>query len=155
MSTFIPERKSLLNIVTAIRRRASTLVRESSILINVSPVAVLDDDDCNNVDESRLIKYLSRQAAKSLHQLTKTGGNAVAINGATPAINDGLTQPQGVGILTGDPVVAVPRSLDDASWCLGGCAAVHLSLIQAANTAETTRLAVEALLRGRSRQLAE
>jgi hypothetical protein len=140
-----PGKEETSDIVTAIRRRASTLVRESSILINVSPVAVLDDDDSNNVDESQLIKCLSRQAAKSLHQLTKAGGNAVAVNGATPAINDGLTQPQGVGILTGDPVVAIPRSLDDASWCLGGCAAVHLSLIQAANSAESTRLAVEAL----------
>ncbi|KAJ5649607.1 uncharacterized protein N7484_003330 [Penicillium longicatenatum] len=140
-----PGKEESSDIVTAIRRRASTLVRENSILINVSPVAVLDDDDSNNVDESQLIKCLSRQAAKSLQQLTKAGGNAVAINGATPAINDGLTQPQGVGILTGDPVVAVPWSLDDASWCLGGCAAVHLSLIQSAHSPETLRLAVEAL----------
>ncbi|KAJ6110487.1 hypothetical protein N7486_002722 [Penicillium sp. IBT 16267x] len=140
-----PGKEESSDIVTAIRRRASTLVRENSILINVSPVAVLDDDDSNNVDESQLIKCLSRQAAKSLQQLTKAGGNAVAINGATPAINDGLTQPQGVGILTGDPVVAVPWSLDDASWCLGGCAAVHLSLIQSSGSPETLRLAVEAL----------
>lgn len=140
-----PGKEESSDIVTAIRRRASTLVRENSILINVSPVAVLDDDDSNNVDESQLIKCLSRQAAKSLQQLTKAGGNAVAINGATPAINDGLTQPQGVGILTGDPVVAVPWSLDDASWCIGGCAAVHLSLIQSSGSPETLRLAVEAL----------
>ncbi|KAJ5992482.1 hypothetical protein N7451_008206 [Penicillium sp. IBT 35674x] len=140
-----PGKEESSDIVTAIRRRASTLVRENSILINVSPVAVLDDDDSNNVDESQLIKCLSRQAARSLQQLTKAGGNAVAINGATPAINDGLTQPQGVGILTGDPVVAVPWSLDDASWCLGGCAAVHLSLIQSSGSPETLRLAVEAL----------
>lgn len=140
-----PGKEEASDIVTAIRRRASTLIRESSILINVSSVAVLDDDDSNNVDESQLIKCLSRQAAKSLHQLTKSGGNAVALNGATPAINDGLTQPQGVGILTGDPVVAVPRAMDDASWCLGGCAAAHLSLIKAASTADGTRMAVEAL----------
>lgn len=140
-----PGKEESSDIVTAIRRRASSLVHESSILVNVSPVAVLDDEDSNNVNESQLTKHLSRQAAKSLRQLTKAGGNAVAVNGATPAINDGLTQPQGVGVLTGDPVVAVPRSLDDASWCLGGCAAVHLSLIQAADSAETTLLAVEAL----------
>ncbi|KAJ5350153.1 hypothetical protein N7541_007880 [Penicillium brevicompactum] len=140
-----PGKEEASDIVTAIRRRASTLVRESSILINVSPVAVLDDDDSNNIDESQLIKCLSRQAAKSLQQLTKAGGNAVAVNGGTPAINDGLTQPQGVGILTGDPVVAVPRALDDASWCIGGCAAVHLSLVKAASTVESTRMAVSAL----------
>lgn len=140
-----PGKEETSDIVTAIRRRASSLVRESAILINVSPVAVLDDDYSNNVDESQLIKSLSRQAAKSLQQLTKACGNAIAINGATPAINDALIQPQGVGILTGDPVVAVPRPLDEASWCLGGCAAVHLSLIRSADSAETTRLAVEAL----------
>ncbi|KAJ5146347.1 Concanavalin A-like lectin/glucanase subgroup [Penicillium bovifimosum] len=140
-----PGKEEASDIVTAIRRRASTLIRESSILINVSSVAVLDDDDSNNVDESQLVKCLSRQAAKSLQQLTKAGGNAIAVNGATPAINDGLTQPQGVGILTGDPVVAVPRAMDDASWCIGGCAAVHLSLIKAASTADSTRMAVEAL----------
>lgn len=140
-----PGKEEDSEIVTAIRRRASTLVREGSILINLSPVAVLDDDDSNNVHEPQLIKCLSRQAAKSLQQLTKAGGNAVAVNGGTPAINDGLTQPQGVGVLTGDPVVAVPWSLDDASWCMGGCAAVHLSLVHAAKSAETTRLAVEAL----------
>ncbi|KAJ5653278.1 hypothetical protein N7490_000281 [Penicillium lividum] len=140
-----PGKEESSDIVTAIRRRASTLVHENAFLINVSPVAVLDDDDSNNVDESQLIKCLSKQAAKSLHQLTKAGGNAVAINGATPAINDGLTQPQGVGILTGDPVVSVPWSLDDASWCLGGCASVHLSLIQSSSSPETLLLAVQAL----------
>lgn len=140
-----PGKEEVSDIVTAVRRRASTLVRETSILVNVSPVAVLDDDDTNNVDESQLLKCLSRQAARSLHQLIKAGGNAVAVNGATPAINDGLTQPQGVGILTGNPVVAVPKALDDVSWCIGGCAAVHLSLIQVADTVEGTRLAVAAL----------
>lgn len=140
-----PGKEEVSDIVTAIRKRASTLVRESSILINVSPVAVLDDDDSNNVDESLLIKCLSRRATKVLQQLTKAGGNPVVVNGATPAINDGLTQPQGVGVLTGDPVVAVPKAMDDASWCIGGCAAVHLSLIKAAKTVESTRMAVEAL----------
>ncbi|KAJ5223640.1 hypothetical protein N7468_008182 [Penicillium chermesinum] len=140
-----PGKEESSDIVTAIRRRAGTLVRESSILINVSPVAVLDDDDNNNVDESQLITCLSKQAARSLQQLTKAGGNTVAVNGATPAINDALTQPQGVGILAGDPVVSVPWSLDDVSWCLGGCAAVHLSMIQASETSESLCLAVEAL----------
>lgn len=140
-----PGKEESSDIVTAIRRKASTLVREGCIAVNVSPLSVLDDDDSNNIDETRLVKYLSKQAAKNLHQLTKSGGNAVAVNGATPAINDALTQAHGVGILTGDPVVAVPQSLDDASWRIGGCAAVHLSLVHAASTAESTLLAVEAL----------
>ncbi|CEL03078.1 Putative Beige/beach domain protein [Aspergillus calidoustus] len=140
-----PGKEEQSDIVTAIRRKASTLVRESAILINVSSWAILDDDDNNTTDESQLIKSLSKQAAKHLHQLTKAGGNALAVNGASPAINDALTQTHGVGILTGDPVVTLPHSLDDMSWRIGGCAAIHLSLINAATSAETLLLAVEAL----------
>jgi hypothetical protein len=140
-----PGKEESSDIVTAIRRKASTLVREGSIAVNVSPLSILDDDDSNNIDESRLVKFLSKQAAKNLHQLTKSGGNPVAVNGATPAINDALTQTHGIGVLTGDPVVSVPQSLDDASWRIGGCAAIHLSLVHAAGTAESTLLAVEAL----------
>jgi hypothetical protein len=140
-----PGKEEQSDIVTAIRRKASTLVRESAILINVSSWAILDDDDNNTTDESQLIKSLSKQAAKHLHQLTKAGGNALAVNGASPAINDALTQTHGVGILTGDPVVTLPHSLDDMSWRIGGCAAIHLSLIHAATSAETLLLAVEAL----------
>ncbi|KAF7716383.1 Concanavalin A-like lectin/glucanases superfamily protein [Penicillium ucsense] len=140
-----PGREEESDIVTAIRRRASSLVPETTVVINLSPVAVLDSNDGGNVDESRLSKCLSKQAAKSLQHMTKAGGNALAVNGGTPAINDGLTLPQGVGVLTGEPVVAVPWSMDDASWCIGGCAAVHLSLVRAADSAQATRLAVEAL----------
>ena len=140
-----PGKEEHSDIVTAIRRKAGGLVRENSIVINVSAVTVLDDNDNNNVDESYLVKSLSRQAAKNLHQLTKAGGNAVVVNGAIPAINDALTKSHGVGILTGDPVVSVPQPLDDAGWRIGGCASVHLSLVHAAKTAESTLLAVEAL----------
>jgi hypothetical protein len=140
-----PGKEEHSDIVTAIRQKASALISESSFLINISPTTVLDDDDSNNVDESQLVKSLSRQAAKNLHQLTKAGGNAIAVNGAIPAINDALTRSHGVAILTGDPVVSVPQSLDDTSWRIGGCAAVHLSMLQAASTAESTVLAVEIL----------
>ncbi|EAW12708.1 Beige/BEACH domain protein [Aspergillus clavatus NRRL 1] len=140
-----PGKEDASDIITAIRQKASALVREGSILINVSPMSVLDDDDSNNIDESQLVKNLSRKAAKNLHQLTKAGGNAVAANGAVPAINDALTQSHGVGILTGDPVISIPHSLDDASWRIGGCAAVHLSLVHAVKTPECLLLAVEAL----------
>lgn len=140
-----PGKEEVSDIVTAIRRKAGVLVHENSIMINVSPTIILDDDDNNVVDESRLARSLSRQAAKSLQQLTKAGGNPVVVNGGTPAVNDALTKAHGVGILTGDPVVAVPQPLDDASWRIGGCAPVHLSIIHAARTADRTALAVEML----------
>ncbi|PGH19683.1 hypothetical protein AJ80_03838 [Polytolypa hystricis UAMH7299] len=140
-----PGKEERSDIVTVVRQRASLLISEQSILFNVSPMAVLDDNDGNNVDESELVKSLSRDAAKNLHRFTKAGGNSVAINGGVPAINDALTQPHGVAILTGDPVVIVPQSLDDASWRIGGCTAIHLSLIEAATTPNATRIAVEML----------
>jgi beige protein homolog 1 len=140
-----PGKEENSDIVTAIRQRASILVRESSFLLNISPTTVLDDDDSNYVNESQLIKSLSRQAAKNLHGMIHAGGNAIAINGAIPAINDALTHSHGMAILAGDPVVSVPQSLDDASWRIGGCVAVHLNMLHAATCPESTVLAVEIL----------
>ncbi|EFR00996.1 WD repeat and FYVE domain-containing protein 3 [Nannizzia gypsea CBS 118893] len=133
------------DIVSVIRQKGSILIPENSVLLNISPTSVMDDDDTNNIDESQLVKSLSKSAGKSLTQLTKVKGNSVVINGAVPAINDALTQPHGVAILTGDPVVIVPQSLDDVSWRIGGCAGVHLSLVEAATARESLRLALELL----------
>lgn len=143
--TLHPGKDENSDIVTAIRQRASILVHESSFLMNISPTTILDDDDSNYIDESQLIKSLSRQAAKNLHGMVSSGGNAIAINGAIPAINDALTHSHGIAILAGDPVVSVPQSLDDASWRIGGCAAVHLNMLHAAVCPESTILAVEIL----------
>ncbi|OKL63698.1 hypothetical protein UA08_00718 [Talaromyces atroroseus] len=140
-----PGKEENSDIVTAIRQRASILVHESSFLMNISPTTVLDDDDSNYVNESQLIKFLSRQAAKNLHGMINTGGNAIAINGAIPAINDALTHSHGMAILAGEPVVSVPQSLDDASWRIGGCVAVHLNMLHAATCPENTILAVQIL----------
>uniref|UniRef100_A0A093UU26 Beige protein like 1 n=1 Tax=Talaromyces marneffei PM1 TaxID=1077442 RepID=A0A093UU26_TALMA len=140
-----PGKEEQSDIVTAIRQKASTLVHETAFLLNISPTTVLDDYDSNNVNESQLIKLLSRQAAKSLCQAINAGGNAIAINGAIPAINDALTNPSGMAILAGDPVVSVPQSLDDASWRIGGCAIVNLNMLHAAKCPESTILAVEIL----------
>jgi beige protein homolog 1 len=133
------------DILSAVRQKASTLISESSILINISPAAVLDSEDRNNIDESQLVKSLSKLAAKNLHQYTRSGGNAVVINAAIPAVNEALTQARGVAVLTGYPVVAVPQSLDDASWRIGGCAAVVLMLVHTAKTTEDVALSVEIL----------
>jgi beige protein homolog 1 len=133
------------DILSAVRQKASTLIAESSILVNISPVAVLDSEDRNNIDESHLVKSLSKLAAKNLQQYTRSGGNAVVINAAVPAVNEALTQAHGVAVLTGDPIVAVPQSLDDASWRIGGCAAVGLTLVHAAKTTEDVARSVEIL----------
>jgi hypothetical protein len=144
--TLNPAKQDNSDIVLAIRQKASSLIPETQILLNISPSAVLDSDDRNNIDESQLVKSLSKNAARNLHQYIRSGSNAVAINGAVPAINDALTQAHGVAVLTGDPVVATPQSLDDASWRMGGCAAIGLSLINLAKTTEDVAMAVEILL---------
>ena len=140
-----PGKEEQSDIVSAIRQRASHLIPESSILFNASPAAVLDNDDRNNIDESELVRSLSKKAARNLYKYTQAGGHAVAINGAVPAINDALTQVHGVAKLTGDPIIVVPQTLDDASWRLGGCAALGLSLIHAAKSTEDVVTAVNIL----------
>jgi hypothetical protein len=105
----------------------------------------LDDDNRNNINESQLVKSLSKSAAKNLQQLTRSGENAIVINGAVPFINDALTQPHGVATLTGEPVVVVPQSLDDASWRVGGSVAVGIKLVEMARTREAVVRAVEIL----------
>ncbi|QVM11455.1 hypothetical protein D8B26_006103 [Coccidioides posadasii str. Silveira] len=142
---FHPGKEEHSDIVAVIRQKASILIPENSILLNISPTAVLDGD-ASNIDESQLVKSLSRNPARHLNHFLKAGGNSVAINRAVPAINRALTEPQGVAILTGNPVLSLPQSLDDAAWRIGGCAAVHLNMIEAATTPEHLRLAVEILL---------
>ncbi|WEW56011.1 beige protein-like 1 [Emydomyces testavorans] len=141
-----PGKEEHSDIVAVIRQKASILIPENSILLNISPTAVLDNDNTNPTDELQLVKLLSKNAAKHLSHFTKAGGNSVVINRAVPAINSALTQPQGVAILTGHPVASIPQSLDDAAWRVGGCTAVHLSMVEAATTPEHLRLAVEILL---------
>jgi beige protein homolog 1 len=140
-----PGKEDQSEIVAAIRQKASKLFPESRTLLSISPSTVMDNDDRNDINESQLIKSLSKDAAKNLQYFTRSGGNAIAINGAVPAINDALIQSHGIGILTGEPVVSVPQSLDDASWRAGGCSSLGLYLLDAARTKEGVIMAVEIL----------
>lgn len=143
--TLHPGKEERSDIVAAIRMKASNLLPESRILLSISPTAVLDDNDSNNIDESQLIKSLSKDAARNLHHHIRGRGNTVVINAAVPSINDALNQPHGIAILTGEPVVTVPRSLDDASWRIAGCAAVGLRMIEGAEGKDAVVLAVRIL----------
>lgn len=140
-----PGKEEKSDIISAIRSKASSLLPESRIILNISPMVILDDDDRNNIDETHLLKLLSKPAARILRSATRGGRNAIAVNGAIPSINDALLQPSGFAILTGNPIVAVPQSLDDAAWRIGGCAAVGLALLEAANTREAISRALNIL----------
>ena len=117
-------------IVAAIRSKAGLLLPERTIMLNLSASAVLDDNDQNSIDETQLIKSLSKPAIKNLKAVTRAGCNALAINGATPSINQALLQTSGFAVLTGSPTIIVPQALDEASWRIGGCASVGLALLE-------------------------
>lgn len=140
-----PGKEEKSDIVTAIRLKASCLLPESKVLLNISPATVLDYNDHNNTDETHLVKSLSKSAAKNLRNVTRGGRNALAINGAVPSINEALLHSFGFAVLTGDPAVVVPQSLDDAAWRIGGCAAVGLALFETAQTNEAVLRALEIL----------
>jgi hypothetical protein len=141
-----PGKEERSDIVTAIRSSAGSLMPESKVLLSFSPSSVMDDDDRNGVDESQLISSLSRDSARTLHRYTRMHSTPIIVNAAVPSVNDALSQPRGFGRLSGDPVVVVPQSLDDAIWRIGGCAAVGLKLVQAAQTLDGVLRAVKILL---------
>jgi hypothetical protein len=138
-----PGREEKSDIVAAIRQKASSIISEPKVLLSLSATQVLDDRNDNNIDESMLVQSLSRHAAKNLQGLTRAG--AVAINGAVPSINEALISSHGVAIMTGEPIVVVPQSLDDAAWKIGGAAAVGLKMVEAAKTPKQVCRAVEIL----------
>ena len=140
-----PGKEEKSDIISAIRSKASNLLPESRIILNISPMVILDDDDRNNIDETQLLKLLTKPAARTLRSATRGGRNAIAVNGAVPSINEALLHPFGFAVLTGNPIVAVPQSLDDAAWRIGGCAAVGLALLEAATTREAISRALRIL----------
>ncbi|TVY75838.1 Beige protein-like protein, partial [Lachnellula suecica] len=130
------------DILGAIREKASTLVPESKILLSILPSATLGGD-LHNGEESQLLRGLNRTSSNNLYQLTH--GTPLAINAAIPSINEALTRAHGTTVMTGEPVVVVPQSLDDALWQLGGFAGIALKLVEEAKTKDEIARAVEIL----------
>lgn len=128
-----PGKEEKSDIVMAIRSKASNLLPEANILLNISANVVLDNNDQNNIDETHLLKFISKVAGRNLRNVTRGGRNALAINGAIPSINEALLHSSGFAVLTGDPSAVVPQSLDNAMWRVGGCTAVGLALLHAAH----------------------
>jgi len=128
-----PGKEEKSDIVTAIRSKAGDLLPESKILLNISASNVLDDDTQEAVNEVQLLRSLSKAASRNVRSVTRGGHNALAINGAIPAINEALLHSSGFAVLTGDPTVIIPNPLDDASWRIAGCAGVGLALLEAAH----------------------
>jgi beige protein homolog 1 len=140
-----PGKDESSDILSAIREKASVIVPESRVLLSILPTAVIGDDDRNKAYESQLLRGLSRTASSNLYQLTHNTGTSLAINAAVPSINEALTRAQGSTVLTGEPVIIVPQSLDDTLWRLGGFAGIVLKLVENATTKDDILRAVETL----------
>jgi hypothetical protein len=140
-----PGKDDSSDIITAIREKASTLVPESRILLSILPSAVLGEDRGCKSDESPLLLGLNKASSSNLFQLTHNSGTSLAINAAVPSINDALTRAQGTTVLTGEPVVIVPQTLDDTLWRLGGFTGIALKMVEDATTTDAIVRAVETL----------
>jgi beige protein homolog 1 len=132
-------------IMAALTVPAANMIPESKILINFSPTAVLDNEDRNCINETRLLKCLCKDAASNLRQALQKQSSTVIINSAVSSFNEAMTSSHGIAMLTGDPVVGVPNALDHACWQIGGGAPVVLKLLHLARTKDQVLRAVHIL----------
>lgn len=139
-----PGRDDRSDILSAIRGKASNLLPEARILFTVLPIAIYGDDRRTQY-ESQIPRNLDKTLLHHLTQLTSKNSSLVAINTAIPRIKNAITRTYGTAILTGDPVVIVPRALDDTLWQLGGFTPITLKLVENSVTPNEIIKAVEIL----------
>ncbi|KAL2258454.1 hypothetical protein VTK26DRAFT_8226 [Humicola hyalothermophila] len=138
---FHPGRDDNSDILKAIRDKASSIVPEHKVLLSAFPRSVFPAN--GKFMDSLLFRCLSRNAAGNLFHATVKSGTSVAVNGAVPCINDALIKPNGISVLSGDPVVTTPYYLDDNLWRLGGFTPVALKLVERSSTCEALLRSVE------------
>ena len=127
-----PGKEERSEIVMAIRSKAGNLLPENKILLNISAMNTYCDKGVSSLNDSHFFQSLSKIASRNFYTATRGGRDTLAMNGSYPAINQALLHSSGYGILTGDPTIIAMDQLDDTSWQIGGCAAVCLALINAA-----------------------
>ncbi|KAK3048418.1 Beige protein-like 1 [Extremus antarcticus] len=127
-----PDKSDKSDIVRATEERGSEVMPESRLLLSISPTAILNFDRPNDSHQS--IKDALDRKALPRYQLLASKCKAVAINAAVPTLNEAIGRSYGTGVLTGEPVVVVPRALDDATWCLTGSLPVLVRLLESAST---------------------
>lgn len=131
-------------ILGAIREKASNLLPEARILFSILPTSVFGDDR-RIPYASQVPRYLDKTISHYLSQNNHENSCLVAINAAVPFIKNALTYAHGTTTLIGDPVVTVPRSLDDTLWQLGGFVPIALKLVETSTTQYEIIRAVEIL----------
>ncbi|KAI0124713.1 hypothetical protein BJ170DRAFT_634802 [Xylariales sp. AK1849] len=133
------------DIIKVIRDKAGYLIPEQRIILSMMPSSIFREKD--PLGDSQLFRSLSRGPANTLVQMTLKNGIGVAINTALPSVNDALIRSNGVAVLSGEPIIAVPQYIDDAFWRLAGFTPLALKLIERASTADALLRAVEMIFR--------
>ena len=127
-----PDKSEKSDIVTATENRGSDVMPESRLLLSISPMAILNPD-ASNVQSLAAQFGLDKTSRKRYEDLVKAG-ESIAINTAIPTISDALGRSYGTAVLKGDPVVVLPKPLDDMAWCLSGCIPLLLTLVESATS---------------------
>ncbi|KAK5170308.1 beige protein-like 1 [Saxophila tyrrhenica] len=127
-----PDKSDTSDIVRATEERGSEVMPESRLLISISPTAIVNFDSPNDT-QLVITNGLDRKALPR-YQLLASKCKSAAINAAVPTLNEAIGRSYGTGVLTGEPVVVVPKALDDASWCLTGSLPVLVRLLESAST---------------------
>jgi len=136
-----PDKSDKSDIVTSTEGRGSEVISETRLLLSISPSAIVALD--GSVDVMQNARYeLDRKALPRYKQLMQKT-RAVAFNAAVPTINEAISRSHGTGILTGDPVVAISKALDDTSWCLAGSLPLLVRLLESANSKSSFLQAVQ------------
>jgi hypothetical protein len=101
-------------LMAAVRGKGGTWAPETKLLLSISPLAI------------------------------RTNGETVVLNCGIPRISDAMSLENGIGSLIGGPAIVIPRALDDAIWCLGGCA-IGLRMVEKSMSPEELLMSVKVL----------
>lgn len=127
-----PDKSEKSDIVTATEGHGSEVVPETRLLVSISPSAIISQN--GTYAGLQGTKYELDCKALPRYQQMAQKAHTIVINAAIPNINEAVTRSYGTGVLTGDPAVAIPKALDDASWCLTGTLPVLVRLVESATT---------------------
>ncbi|KAK5719498.1 beige protein-like 1 [Elasticomyces elasticus] len=127
-----PEKSDKSDIVTATESRGSEVMPENRLMLSLNALAVVSLDGRGGALQGA--KFELNRKAQTRYQLLAQKARAIAINLAIPTVNEAISRSYGTGILTGDPVVAIPKRIDDSTWCLAGCLPLVVRLLESAST---------------------
>nr|POF06987.1 beige protein like 1 [Quercus suber] len=142
-----PDKSDKSDIVVATEEYGSKVMPEHRLLLSIAPTNIVDLENARSGKITAKLE-LDRRALPRYKQLAQKA-RAVALNGALPSVNEAMSRSHGAGILTGDPVVAIPNALDNALWCLAGSVPVLIQLLESASTRsaflQSVRIAFECI----------